>query len=127
MSYYADSNGTKIFYQIRGEGEPLVLIMGFGADGNLWEQHVAEYQKHFRCYLIDNRGVGKSDQPPGPYTTEMMARDVVAVMDHSQVSTARVAGISMGGAIAQQLALNHPERVHSLASVSYTHLRAHET
>ena len=118
MSYYADSNDTKIFYQIRGEGEPLVLIMGFGADGNLWDQHVAEYQKHFRCYLIDNRGVGKSDQPPGPYSTEMMARDVVAVMDHSQLPSARVAGISMGGAIAQQLALNQPDRVHSLALIS---------
>jgi pimeloyl-ACP methyl ester carboxylesterase len=118
MSFYADSNGTRIFYQIRGEGSPLVLIMGFGADGNVWEKHVAAYQKHFRCILIDNRGVGQSDQPPGPYTTAMMADDVVAVMEHAGIDKARIAGISMGGAISQQLVLNHPERVHSLALIS---------
>ncbi len=118
MSYYADSNGTKIFYQIMGEGEPLILIMGFGADGNVWEKHVAEYEKHFKCLLIDNRGVGKSDQPPGPYDTAMMAEDVVAVMDHAGVGKARVAGISMGGAITQRLALNHPHKVRCLALIS---------
>ena len=61
MSYYADSNGTKIYYQIRGEDEPLILLMGFGADGNVWEKHVAEYEKHFKCFILDNRGVGLSD------------------------------------------------------------------
>lgn len=118
MSNYADSNGTKIYYQIRGEGDPLVLIMGFGADGNVWEKHVAEYEKHFRCIVLDNRGVGLSDQPEGPYTTEMMANDTIAVMDHLGVDKARVAGISMGGAITQQLALNHPNRVQSIALIS---------
>lgn len=118
MENYADSNGTKIYYQIRGKGDPLVLIMGFGADGNLWEKHVEEYEKHFSCILIDNRGVGYSDQSPGPYSTEMMADDTIAVMDHLGVPKARVAGISMGGAIAQQLALNHPGRVRSMALIS---------
>lgn len=118
MSFFADSNGIKIHYQLRGKGEPLVLIMGFGADGNVWEKHVLEYEKHFKCILIDNRGVGKSDQPKGPYTTKSMAEDVVAVMDHAGIRKARVAGISMGGAIAQQLVLNHPEKVQSVALVS---------
>ena len=118
MSYYADSNGTKIFYQVRGEGEPLVLLMGFGADGNVWEKHVAEYEKHFKCILIDNRGVGKSDQPKGPYSTKMMADDAVAVMNHAGIENARVAGISMGGAIAQELALNYPDKVKCLALIS---------
>ena len=118
MSFYADSQGTKIYYQVRGDGEPLVLIMGFGADGNVWDKHVAEYQKHFSCILIDNRGVGNSDQPSGPYSTSMMADDVVAVMNQAGVEKARVAGISMGGAISQQLALNYPERVQSLALIS---------
>ena len=118
MSFYANSNGTKIYYQIRGEGEPLVLIMGFGADGDVWEKHVAEYEKHFKCIVLDNRGVGKSDQPEGPYNTAMMADDVVAVMDHAGVTKARVAGISMGGAITQSLALNHPDRVQCIALIS---------
>ena len=118
MSFYASSKGTKIFYQVRGEGEPLVLLMGFGADGNRWEKHVSEYEKRFKCYLVDNRGVGRSDQVQGPYTTKMMADDTIAVMDHAQVETARVAGISMGGAIAQELALNYKTRVKSLALIS---------
>ncbi len=117
MSYYANSNGTKIFYQIRGNGEPLVLIMGFGADGNVWEKHVSEYEKHFKCIVIDNRGVGKSDQPEGSYSTKMMAEDVIAVMQDAGVQKARVAGISMGGAIAQELVLNYPENVQSVALI----------
>ena len=118
MNRFANSNGTNIYYQIRGEGEPLVLLMGFGADGNVWEKHVAEYQKHFQCILLDNRGVGRSDQPEGPYTTAMMAADTIAVMDHAGVRKARVAGISMGGAIAQELALNYPDRVEKLVLIS---------
>lgn len=118
MSYYADSNGTKIFYQVRGEGEPLILLMGFGADGNVWEKHVTEYEKHFKCIIPDNRGVGLSDQPKGPYTTKMMAEDTVAVMNHAGINKARVAGISMGGAISQELALNFPEKVRCLALIS---------
>lgn len=118
MEYYANSNGTNIFYQIRGEGEPLVLLMGFGADGNTWEKHLAEYEKHFKCIVIDNRGVGKSDQPAGPYSTKMMADDTLAVMDHAGIDRARVAGISMGGAIAQELVLQYPHAVKSVALIS---------
>lgn len=118
MGLFASSSGTKIHYQVRGEGAPLVLIMGFGADGDVWELHVAEYQKHFKCILIDNRGVGQSGQPEGPYSTAMMAADTIAVMDHAGVNKAHVAGISMGGAIAQTLALNYPERVGRLALIS---------
>lgn len=115
---YVDSNGTQIYYQVRGEGHPLILLMGFGADGDVWELHVAEYEKHFQCIIPDNRGVGKSDQPPGPYTTEMMANDTVAVMNELGIAEAQVAGISMGGAIAQSLALTHPDRVRSLCLIS---------
>lgn len=115
---YVNANGTQIYYQERGTGEPLVLLMGFGADGDVWELHAAEYEKHFRCIILDNRGVGKSDQPEGPYSTAMMAEDTIAVMDHLGISKAKVAGISMGGAIAQSLALNHPDRVSCLVLIS---------
>ncbi len=115
---YVKSGESQIYFQERGTGEPLVLLMGFGADGNVWELHAAEYEKHFRCIILDNRGVGKSDQPTGPYSTKMMANDTIAVMDFLKVDQARVAGISMGGAIAQELALQHPNRVRSLALIS---------
>jgi pimeloyl-ACP methyl ester carboxylesterase len=115
---YAESNGSKIYYHERGEGYPLVLIMGFGADGKVWEKHVAVYEKYFRCIILDNRGVGLSDQPAGPYTTAMMAADTIAVMDHAGIKKAKVAGISMGGAIAQEVAINYPARVSSLLLVS---------
>jgi pimeloyl-ACP methyl ester carboxylesterase len=119
MDYkYADSNGVRICYHERGVGQPLILIMGFGADGAVWEKHVSVYEKHFRCIVLDNRGVGKSDQPEGPYSTDMMADDTVAVMNHAGIKKAMVAGISMGGAIAQQLAINYPEMVSKLLLVS---------
>ena len=115
---FVHSNGTNIYYQERGKGEPLVLLMGFGADGDVWELHAAAYEKHFRCIILDNRGVGKSDAPPGPYSTAMMADDTAAVMDHLNISSAQIAGISMGGAIAQELALRFPKKVKSLVLIS---------
>lgn len=118
MNGYVNSNGCKIYYQIKGEGNPLVLLMGFGADGDVWELHVAEYQKHFQCIVLDNRGVGKSDAPEGPYSTSMMAADTIAVMDHLGIDKAQVAGISMGGAIAQSLAIEYQDRVQALALIS---------
>lgn len=118
MNHYAQSGDTRIYYQIRGSGEPLVLLMGFGADGNTWEKHASEYEKHFSCILIDNRGVGRSDQPPGPYTTAMMAADTLVVMEHAGIKRAHMAGISMGGAIAQEFALAYPERLISLLLIS---------
>ena len=112
------ANGIKIHYEERGRGDPLILIMGLGADGSLWEDHVSEYGKHFRCILMDNRGAGHSDKPEGAYTTEMMAADTAGLMDALGIENARVAGISMGSTIAQHLALAHPEKVRSLVLVS---------
>ena len=108
------SNGIRLAYQVRGRGDPLVLIMGLGADGSVWEQHVLEYERHFQCYLVDNRGSGSSDKPPGPYTTAMMADDYAGLITGLGLEQVRVAGISMGGAIAQQLALRHPKLVRSM-------------
>jgi len=111
-------DGVSIHYQTRGEGPDLVLLMGFGADGDVWEKHASAYEKHFRCIIPDNRGVGKSDQPDGPYSTKMMANDTLAVMDHANVGSAHIAGISMGGAIAQELVLAAPDRVNRLVLIS---------
>lgn len=107
------ANGIDMHYLERGQGEPLILIMGLSADGPVWELHAAELEKHYRCILFDNRGVGQSDAPPGPYTSAQMADDTAALMDALGIAKAHVAGISMGGIIAQQLALRHPQKVHS--------------
>jgi len=108
------TNGMALHYELRGKGDPLILLMGLGADGSVWEQHARLYEKHYRCVLVDNRGVGKSDKPPGPYTTAMMADDTAGLMDALGIDRAHTSGISMGACIAQELALRHPERVRSL-------------
>jgi pimeloyl-ACP methyl ester carboxylesterase len=112
------SDGIQIHYEERGSGPPLILLMGLGAPGSLWADHAAVYEQHFRCYLIDNRGAGESDQPPGLYTTRMMAEDTAQVMQSLGIEQARVAGLSMGSAIAQELALAHPNLVRSLVLIS---------
>ena len=108
---YVDSNGIRLAYRERGAGEPLVLIMGLGADGPVWEDHVRAYERHFRCFLVDNRGSGASDKPAGPYSTAQMADDYAGLIRGLGLGAVRVVGISMGGAIAQQLALRHPQLV----------------
>jgi len=110
---FIQTNGIKLAYQERGTGEPLVLIMGLGADGDVWELHANAYAERFRCFLVDNRGTGQSDKPEGPYSTAQIADDYAGLIRGLGLGRVRVAGISMGGAIAQQLSLRHPELVKS--------------
>lgn len=110
-----NSNGVTIAYRDYGQGEPLVLIMGLGASSLKWEPHIQEYEKHFRVLAPDNRGAGLSDKPLAEqYSIADMAADVISVLDAEGVSSAHVNGISMGGAIAQYLAVHYPERVRSV-------------
>lgn len=105
------TNGTNIYFEERGSGEPLLLIMGITAPGSVWEKHVAHWEKSFHCILVDNRGVGKSDKPPGPYSSLQMAEDCIGVLDHIGLGAVKVAGVSMGSIIAQQLAIHFSDRV----------------
>ena len=111
---YALNAGTKIYWEEHGQGDPLLLVMGLGATLDLWHRVTPMVSATYRTILLDNRGAGRSDAPPGPYSIPQMAEDALAVLDAAGVSTARVFGASMGGMIAQELALNHPERVRSL-------------
>ncbi|GAA4441324.1 alpha/beta hydrolase [Pontibacter saemangeumensis] len=111
---YIDTNGIKLYYEERGSGDPLLLIMGITAPGSVWEQHAAYWEKDFRCILADNRGVGRSGKPAAPYTTAQMADDYAGLLDALHIQQARVVGCSMGSIIAQQLAIRHPEKVKSL-------------
>lgn len=107
-------NGINLFYEERGSGEPLLLIMGITAPGSVWDKHAAYWEQSFRCIFADNRGVGFSDKPEGPYTTAQMADDYAGLLDALGIRKARVVGVSMGSTIAMQLALRHPEKVNSM-------------
>jgi 3-oxoadipate enol-lactonase len=90
------------------------MIMGFLSDARMWILQTAAFSPHYTCITFDNRGVGRSSSPPGPYTMEQMAGDALAVLDDAGIERAHVLGISMGGAIAQHVALKAPERIRSL-------------
>jgi pimeloyl-ACP methyl ester carboxylesterase len=103
-----------VYYEEHGNGDPLLLIMGLAADSTAWMFQVPDFARHYRTIVFDNRGVGRSSKPPGPYTIHEMADDAAGLLDVLDVRRAHVVGVSMGGMIAQELALRHPERVRSL-------------
>lgn len=107
-------NDISIYYEVHGEGEPLLLIAGLGGDLTAWMLQTPEFSKKYRVIVFDNRGVGRSDTPDIPYSTEMMADDTAGLMDALSIEKAHVLGQSMGGAIAQELALKYLQRVKSL-------------
>jgi len=104
----------KLAWDRRGNGAPLLLIHGLGYARWGWEPVLPELAEQFDVILFDNRGIGESDAPPGPYTVAEMAADAVQVLDEAGVARAHVVGTSLGGMIAQELALAYPERVDRL-------------
>jgi 3-oxoadipate enol-lactonase len=111
---YLMSDGAKIYWREEGVGDPLLLIMGLGCSSDLWHRTTPELSLGYRTILFDNRGVGRSDAPPGPYSISQMAGDAAAVLEAAGIESAHVFGYSMGGMIAQELALQHPLKVRSL-------------
>src|SRR4030043_975160 len=107
-------NGININYRAEGQGEPLVIIMGFTAGRSGWMPQIPFFKKYYRVITFDNRGAGKSDKPPGPFSPRMMADDTVRLMDLLGIEKAHIMGVSMGGMIAQELAINYPQRVMKL-------------
>jgi len=108
-------NGIDIYYEVQGEGEPLVLIPYLAADQACYAFQVAEYAKHFTCFTVDLRGAGLCGKPEGTYTTELFAEDIAAFMDAASVERAHVVGLSLGAATGMWLAAKHPARVKSLS------------
>ena len=108
------SNGIDIYYEIHSQGKPLVLISGLGYSLWQWHRMVPFLMEHFQVITFDNRGVGQSDKPGGPYTAQMLADDTVGLLDALGIEKAILMGHSMGGFIAQALALDFPQRLDKL-------------
>jgi pimeloyl-ACP methyl ester carboxylesterase len=115
---FARNGPVALAYDVRGRGSPLVLIQGVGVGRWGWEPVADRLARRFQVITIDNRGIGASDTAPGHYSTRMMADDVLAVLDAAGIQRASVVGTSLGGMIAQELALAHPERVDKLVLVA---------
>jgi len=110
------ADGTRLHYSVSGrrDGEPVLMIQGLGADSRGWIRQRLAFAARHRVIVFDNRGVGRSDRPPGPYDLEVMATDALTVLDAAGYADAHIMGASMGGVISQIIAVRHPERVRSL-------------
>lgn len=113
-----ESNGITIYYEIEGKGEPLVLIAGLGYGLWQWHKVVPGLARHFTVVTFDNRGVGQTDKPAGPYSARMLADDTAGLIRALNIAPAIVMGHSMGGFVAQELALSYPELVSKLVLAS---------
>jgi pimeloyl-ACP methyl ester carboxylesterase len=110
-----DASGTELHYERAGEGEPMLLIQGMSATHLAWGRpFLDDLQRDFNLIVFDNRGMGLSGHAELPFTTADLAADTAALLDALEIETAHVVGISMGGMIAQELALAHPERIRTL-------------
>jgi pimeloyl-ACP methyl ester carboxylesterase len=110
----AHVNDIDIYYEIHGSGQPLVLIMGLRRNAEWWYRQIPELSRHFTIIAFDNRGAGRSDKPETDYSIRLFADDTASLMDFLGISSAHILGISMGGYIAQELAINYPDKVHGL-------------
>ena len=112
---HVQANNIEVYYEVQGEGEPLVLIPYLAADQACYAFQVADYAKRFTCYTVDLRGAGLSGKPEGTYSTELFADDVAAFMRAAGIPSAHVSGLSLGAATGMWLAAKHPSLVRSLS------------
>lgn len=112
------ANGINMYYEIHGSGEWIVLIAGLGTDSSIFRQYIDKLAKKYKVLIFDNRGVGKTDKPDIPYNIQTMADDTLSLLDALGIGEAYVLGVSLGGRIAMELTLSHPEKVKKLMLVS---------
>ena len=111
---FVENQGVRIYWDEQGSGAPLLMIMGLGWSSHAWYRTRPLLSQRYRTIAFDNRGVGQSDAPPGPYSIPQMASDAAAVLAAAKVNAAHIFGVSMGGMIAQEFALQYPQKVRSL-------------
>jgi len=107
-----------LYYEIAGQGQPILFIHGLGSSSRDWEPQVAFFAKHYQVVTFDVRGHGQSDKPPGPYSIPLFATDTAELIKSLGIAPAHIIGISMGGMIAFQLAVSAPDLVRSLVIVN---------
>ncbi len=112
---FCDISSLRIHYHIYGKGPPLILIIGLSSDLKWWDRLIPELENDFKIITFDNRGAGLTDKPDSSYSIQMFATDTIEFMDKLNLSQAHIFGISMGGMIAQEIALMAPDRVDRLA------------
>src|SRR3954467_9484063 len=110
----APSGAVELHYETGGRGPAVLLVMGLGMSLAAWWRTVPVLARHFRVIAFDNRGIGRSGGSPWPYFAGRMADDAVAVLDSAGEQRAHVYGISLGGMVAQEIALRYPDRVEAL-------------
>jgi pimeloyl-ACP methyl ester carboxylesterase len=115
MPYYRSKEGLKLHYHEHGRGQPLILLHGFGQDSSGWVDVLPEYARFFRVFAVDMRGAGLSDVPEPGYTMKDIAADIVSLMDHLGEEKVHFAGWSMGGAVGQELGIEHSRRLKSIS------------
>ena len=115
---FATNGDTRLYYEALGEGDAILLITGLGGASEHWGEDIRDLAATHKLILVDPRGAGRSDKPDVPYTGDLLAEDMRAILDDAGVERAHVVGISMGGMIGQELAIRHPGRVQSLMLVS---------
>jgi pimeloyl-ACP methyl ester carboxylesterase len=113
-----ERGGTPIYYEVGGDGPPLLLIMGLATPCVGWAEQLPAFRARYRTIAFDHRGCGRSGSPPGPWTIADLAEDAAALLDRLGIARAHVVGLSMGGMVAQELALAHPGRVGALVLAS---------
>jgi pimeloyl-ACP methyl ester carboxylesterase len=111
---FVENQGARIYWDEQGQGEAVLLIMGLAYPSQMWYRTQPLLASRYRTLALDNRGIGQSDVPPGPYPIALMASDAAAVLDAAGIESAHVFGVSMGGMVAQEFALQYPKRVQSL-------------
>ncbi|MHA2119834.1 MAG: alpha/beta fold hydrolase, partial [Promethearchaeota archaeon] len=110
----------EMYYEITGEGDPLLLIHGLGSSTRDWEEQVPVFSTKYQVITIDLRGHGKTDKPKGPYSIKMFAEDIAELLNILEIKLVNVLGISLGGGVAFQIAVDFPDLVKSLIIVNST-------
>jgi pimeloyl-ACP methyl ester carboxylesterase len=111
---FTGEGGARLYWETSGAGSPLLLIQGLGYSAEMWYRLIPALEQKHEVVRYDGRGIGRSDVPPGPYPVDVMAADAIAILDAAGIDTAHVLGVSLGGVVAQEVALSYPERVRSL-------------